>query len=156
MCSEKENNFVETVSVGRVYMEMLGAYTLPQLAALYFELTEDKIEWEVFDSRQRAERLVRDVLKDRFSPPPPTERKVKFNRPYRGRIVQWRKGTIRDKIITLLTRPEGATFEECQAVTTKGTYQETYGQLYLIWDYVGFGLREDPNGHIHIHTEEYH
>lgn len=77
------------------------------------------------------------------------KRQVKFNLPARPPLRNYREGTKRHRLIQLLTRPEGATFDEIQE-EIGWTYKVAYENVKLLNDYVGFGLSEDDLGRIRI------
>lgn len=82
--------------------------------------------------------------------PSETDRRVKkFNYPCRGQVRPWKPGTKRARLIDLLRRPEGATFEECMD-TCGWDFRAAQGSIRALWDDLGFGLTEDDQGRIRL------
>jgi hypothetical protein len=77
-----------------------------------------------------------------------------------------KSGSNRAKLVELLTRPEGATFEQClsatwglkkatkggQPMTPKLADKYTYEGIRLVHYYLGYGLRQDDDSTIHAYT----
>jgi len=79
------------------------------------------------------------------------KRKITFNFPPRPPMRKYRQKTKRAKLIALLNRPQGATFDEIQE-DIGWTYRVAFDNVKLLNDYVGFGLSEGEDGRIRIHA----
>jgi hypothetical protein len=77
------------------------------------------------------------------------QRKVRFNKPARPPIRNYRKGSKRGKLIGLLSRPEGATFNEIME-EIGWEYKVAYENVVLVNTYTGYGLSEGDDGRIRI------
>lgn len=145
-----------TQTVGPIDTCSLERLTIPQLAALYYELTGRKVTR--FKTKNEAICTVRPAVvkkilesKSRFSrgETPRHRKRKKYNLPAGNVLRNFRKGSQRAKIIDMLL--EGATFEEIQA-TFNLSYKNAYQNIRLLNTCVGFGLKEDENGVIRIVT----
>jgi hypothetical protein len=62
-------------------------------------------------------------------------------------------GKKRDRVLNMLRRREGATFDEIKT-EIKWNDRTTYEGIRLIHGYLGYGLRETPDGKIFAYTQE--
>lgn len=85
-------------------------------------------------------------------------RGMRFVFPVGDEIKEARKGTNRALLIELMSRPEGATFDECMAETWgKSTVMDdetkrktTYEGIRLVHYYCGYGMSQDAEGRIRL------
>jgi hypothetical protein len=98
--------------------------------------------------------------KAKAAPKPKAEKKVierkprgmRFFFPVADEIKNVRPGTHRATLVDLLSRKEGASFEECQAAT--GWDKKTcYEGIRLLHSYVGYGMTQDAEGRIKLKTK---
>lgn len=86
------------------------------------------------------------------------KRGMRFVFPKTDEVKKTREGTNRAKLIELLSREKGASFEECMAATwgpRKDMSEEqkvttTYEGIRLLHYYVGYGMRQDEAGRIYL------
>lgn len=128
--------FISTV--GRVTLRELGRMNGRQLAELHNELAERPVK--KFRDRSTALARVTPLVEDRLRGVPVRRRKV-FNLPGLKTRRPHRRGTKRAILVLLLTRPGGATFEQCMAVTG-WPYKTCYDILVSLNEYNGFEIRE--------------
>lgn len=86
----------------------------------------------------------------------PKERKIRVPRfvfPLGPEIKAHRPGTARDKAVQVLSRPEGATFEEVAAATGWDKFKKCYEGIRLLHFYLGYGMRQDEAGRIYLRTK---
>ena len=79
----------------------------------------------------------------------PKPRGMRFVFPLGDEIKPVREGTNRAKLVELLSRPEGASFEECQKATG-WSKKDCYEGIRLLHYYVGYGLRQDDEKRIYL------
>lgn len=148
---------IKSKVAGTLTEERLLELSNVQLAAVYTELTGKAVQR--FASLRAARVKVREAIQQtearRASMSPretPTHRRRKrFDLPSRSRMFKWRRGTKRARLIALLL--EGATFEECMEVG-HWDYTNTYNNIRMLHQMVGFGVREDDKGVIQIFTSQ--
>jgi hypothetical protein len=151
-------------SLGKVRVTDIGKLTIRQLTTLYNEMrrpTDAPVR--KFESHGAA---IKAVLAF-FSPEKEGSHRLvitngdlqadgrrtkRFNLPCRFKPRRMRSGSKRALIAELLSRPEGATFRECQAAGG-WDYRQTYDNIRLLHVYCGFGLREDDAGNIFLIAE---
>lgn len=100
-------------------------------------------------ARKAAEREAAKAAK------PPVERKKRGRRfvfPALSVIKTAREGSKRALAIRLLTREEGAKFEDIQAATGWND-KDAYEGIRLVHYYVGYGMAQDEDGTIRIFTD---
>jgi hypothetical protein len=144
-------------SLGIITKETLDRITRSQLAALHNEVKpidvapifEVKLRKDIVDrikeflfEEQPQKKFPADYRADR-------KRTSSFNYPPGPVQRKYWPNTKRAHLIKLLSRPQGATIEECQlAIGWK--YYTCCQNIYLLHIYLGYGLREDSNGQIHL------
>ena len=147
-------NTVHTNAAGDLTLTSLDRLTGPELAAVYQELTGKTLK--KFHSREEGvERLTpvirkllqREVRRTEASQTPHGRARKTFKLPATGVIRNYKRGTIREKLIKLLLK--GGTFEEAQRVTGWG-YHQTYDAITMLHIYTGFGVKENRKGVIKL------
>lgn len=144
------NDFYKSSTLGKVTCVSARELSGPQLAVLYNELTGKTIK--KFRDRQTGISKVTPILLSRIAAQVPSQkvvRRVRFNFEFYGRVRNYRQNTKRSLLIGVLSRPEGATFAECQD-TTGWNYKVCYENIVLLHTYVGFGISEDGDGRIRL------
>ncbi len=92
----------------------------------------------------------RKKVEPRSTPQGPRKvREMRFVFPAKDEIKGHRPGTHRSTLVELLSREEGATFEECQKATGWDK-KTTYEGIRLLHYYVGYGMKQDDDGRIHL------
>lgn len=81
------------------------------------------------------------------------KRRKGFCYPVKEKIFPYRPGTKRAALIDILSRPGGATFEECAEKVHFDSARLLQEQIYLLHTYVGFGILEDVEGRISLFTD---
>jgi hypothetical protein len=148
---------IQTKVAGTLTEEKILSLSNVELAAVYTELTGKRVRR--FANLRAGRVKVREAMEQlearRAAQSPretPTHRRRKrFDLPPRRKLWKWRKGTLRDRLISLLL--EGATFEECMEVG-HWDYTNTYNNIRMLHQMVGFGVREDDKGVIQIFTSQ--
>lgn len=82
-----------------------------------------------------------------------SKRRKRMNFPVKSEIKNHREGTKRAMLIEMLSRKNGADFEELMEATG-WDYKTCYEGVKLLHSYVGYGLREDENGRIRLIVAE--
>jgi hypothetical protein len=149
--------------LGRVRARDIGELTVPQLVNLYNEMRRvTDVPVREFPSRDEAVAAIlplfpkgdgsHRLLVTEGDLQADGRRTKRFNLPCRFEPRRVNSGTKRARIVELLSREEGATFEECQKAGD-WDYRQTYENIRLLHRYCGFGLREGEDRRIHLVTE---
>lgn len=77
-----------------------------------------------------------------------------FNRAPKEFAIATRPGTKKALLIDLLSRPEGATFEECREATGWQGYKQLYESIHVLNAVLGYGLTEGEDGRIRLVTPQ--
>lgn len=132
-----------------------------ELVELFNSLSPEKPVKRFSDRKTAIKRVLEQLGQKQGSPktspapkPAPvvtstTERRVQFDFPKKAHQKNTRQGTKRAKVMELLSRPKGATFDEVMD-TIGWDRRTTYEGIKLLHTSVGFGLREDADGRIHL------
>lgn len=143
--------FHHSIAFGKIMKDDLPEMSLVQLAALYAEMTGgDQIRPK---NKEEAIEKLSALKKKSYGL---RKRKARFHLPYMGYVRNtWTKiKTRRSSLIKILSRPGGATIQECSAVTG-WDYQNTYNNIKLLHTLIGYGVEEDEStGKIWIHTTD--
>lgn len=157
--SDDDEFIYKSPALGAVTVADIPNLEPAQLGTLYQELTGQRFEDQTGDKDRRA--LLRGALASRLSEGAEEvkaaarvldmrPRKKLYNYPYNGPIKPYKPGTKKAKLIELLSRPGGATFEECQQLT-QWPYLLLQNNIRNLWLQLGFGLEEDPqSGRIRV------
>lgn len=78
------------------------------------------------------------------------KRGMRFVFPAESEIKTAREGTARAKALSLLQRPEGASFQEVMDITGWNEKQ-AYEGIRIIHYYLGWGMKQDAEGRITVH-----
>lgn len=158
------DNFISR-SFGAVTMETLGKLTMAQLVTLYNEAkrTIDPPVREFADYSTALKVVIPLLFPDKgervyLTVEGQTIENVKRRRkPYRlpckRRSGNIRPGTTRGRLVEILVRPEGATFNECMA-ETRLSRQRLMAEITGLNLRFGFGVHEDDDGTIRLITED--
>lgn len=135
-------------TLGTFTLDELPGLSLRQLTELYNEvrLVGSPLVKELRNKPLGIEKI-RGVL-DPTQKPRPRDTRKPFALPKKRNIRPHRPGTKQDAIIKLLSRPRGASFEECQEAL-KTDRAQVFGMIYRINTYLGYGISEE-NGRIKL------
>jgi hypothetical protein len=157
-------NIYHSLAVGEISIDFVETLSSIQLAALFREITGRTYAKTREMKKAEAVQLVQALLtrvsageKPPLNPAPPRtglggvsiKRTKKYALQFKGPVRPPKAGTKRAILVDVLSRPEGATIEECMMAI--GNDQQTCdSNIRNLHVFCGYGIREDEDGRIHL------
>lgn len=138
---------------GPIDQDRLSTLSGPELVTLLHEI-DPACQTKRFSSRTAGIKRVSEALKHQNVPSKSVKKRLStqmrlLNLPAKDEIRPHRPTTRRGKIISLASRPEGATFSEL-ILATEWTKAELKVTLRMINSYLGHGIEEKVDGRVFI------
>lgn len=148
-----------------IHKSSIEQLALKELVAMYNDAAEDLDMKPVkkFSDRKSAVRRTWEIMEKWAAQDETTGRKprgMRFVFPVTDDVKPVRAGTSRAKLVELLSREGGASFDECmntvwgdrRDLSPEKKIKATYEGIRLLHYFSGYGLKQDENGNIHLVT----